>query len=84
MVSGYAFFAEDYKPELIDVYKSELKRLKQVYQERVDVYEAYEKWLALWKERLEFEARANDPDRYKSRTLQQEIMVCFFRAFALS
>ena len=65
------------------MYKSELERVKRVYQERADVYEAYEKWLSLWKERLEFEARANDPDRYRSRTLQQEILVCF-GAFALS
>lgn len=75
--------AEDYEPGLIDLYKSELERVKRVYQERADVYEAYEKWLSLWRERLEFEARANDPDRYRSRTLQQEILVCF-GVFALS
>lgn len=77
-----ALSAEDYEPELIDVYKSELERVKRVYKERAEVYEAYEKWSSLWKERLEFEARANDPDRYKSRTLQQEILVRF-ETFAL-
>ena len=57
------------------MYEAELERVKRLYEARAEVYDAFEQWMSLWNERLDFEARANDPDRYKSRTLQQEIQV---------
>lgn len=57
------------------MYEAELERVKRMYEARAEVYDAFEQWTSLWDERLNFEARANDPDRYKSRTLQKEIQV---------
>jgi hypothetical protein len=71
-------FAENYDESIIDEYKTVIDELKQLHASRADIYNAFTEWNTLWSEKIAYEARQNDPDRFKNRggNLQRELQVC--------
>ena len=52
---------------LLDAHESEVLRLREFYDRRMKVYVALENWIQLWDQFVEFEKRANDPNRFSKR-----------------
>lgn len=53
--------------ELLALYEGELERLKKYYEENRDMLEKFQKWRLMWKELIELEIKANDPNRFNNR-----------------
>lgn len=53
--------------ELLELYEGEYERIKNFYQNNYDILENFHKWRAMWKELIEIELKANDPNRFNNR-----------------
>ena len=52
---------------LLDAHEAEVARLRAFYDQRMKVYFSLENWTQLWDQFVEFEKRANDPNRFSKR-----------------
>ncbi|EDV22718.1 uncharacterized protein TRIADDRAFT_58568 [Trichoplax adhaerens] len=67
--------SKDYSEDLLNLHENEIKRITDYYSEHESYYQLVEHWYTLWNKWLEFEARANDPNRFGNRggrLLQEE------------
>ncbi|KAF6020195.1 PRC1 [Bugula neritina] len=62
-----AFTSEDYSEELLAQHEAALEEVKQYYTENEHVLKKIEKRADLWNQMLAFDAKENDPNRYKNR-----------------
>ena len=51
----------------MDAHEAEVARLRAFYDQRMKVYFGLENWTQLWDQFVEFEKRANDPNRFSKR-----------------
>jgi len=61
--------------ELLELYERELDRMKAYYEENKEMLEKFQRWRTMWKELIELELKANDPNRFNNRggqLLQEE------------
>ena len=72
-----AHLAEEFDEAILDEYKVYIEELKRLHGSRAEIYNAFSEWMKLWEEKLAYEARQNDPDRFKNRAgnLQRELQV---------
>lgn len=62
------FFAMDTpSEELLELYERELERMKDYYEANKEILEKFHKWRIMWKELIELEMKANDPNRFNNR-----------------
>ena len=52
---------------LLDAHEAEVARLREFYDRRMKVFLALENWHQLWDQFVDFEKRANDPNRFSKR-----------------
>lgn len=60
---------------LLDQHEEEVTRLRKFYQSHIKLFLLVENWTELWEQFMEFEKRANDPNRFSKRgggLLQEE------------
>jgi len=65
----------NYTEPLLDAHEAEVARLREYYDRRMNVFLALENWNQLWDQFVDFEKRANDPNRFSKRgggLLQEE------------
>ncbi|XP_071793231.1 protein regulator of cytokinesis 1-like isoform X3 [Asterias amurensis] len=70
-----AFYDDDFTEEVLLQHDEELARVKAYYEENKEILESVKKREVMWKKMLEFEKKANDPNRYNNRggnLLQEE------------
>ncbi|XP_033102800.1 protein regulator of cytokinesis 1-like isoform X2 [Anneissia japonica] len=68
-------YDDNYTEELLELHDQEVARVKSYYEENKEILESIKKREDMWKKMLEFEHKANDPNRFFSRTcnlLQEE------------
>jgi hypothetical protein len=53
--------------ELLAMYEGELERLKRYYTDNQDLLEKFQRWRLMWKELIDLEIKANDPNRFNNR-----------------
>lgn len=53
--------------ELLDLYERELERIKKYYEDNKEMLEKFQKWRMMWKELIDLEVKANDPNRFNNR-----------------
>ncbi|XP_022080595.1 protein regulator of cytokinesis 1-like isoform X2 [Acanthaster planci] len=69
------FYDDEFTEELLLQHDEELARVKAYYEKNKEILECIKKREEMWKQMLEFEKRANDPNRYNNRggnLLQEE------------
>ncbi|XP_069139805.1 protein regulator of cytokinesis 1-like isoform X2 [Argopecten irradians] len=67
--------ADDYTEELLEIHDKEVARVRQLYDNHHQLYENVARWEVLFKQMLEFERKACDPNRFNNRggnLLQEE------------
>lgn len=64
-----AFFAlsTNVSEELLELYETELARLKKYYDDHKEILEKFQKWRLMWKELIDLEVKASDPNRFNNR-----------------
>lgn len=60
-------FSDEFTDDSLSAHESELDRMRGFYADNVEVFKLVEKRETMWKQKLEMEARANDPNRLKNR-----------------
>lgn len=53
--------------ELLELYEREYDRIKEYYQNNREILDNFHKWRAMWRELIEIELKANDPNRFNNR-----------------
>lgn len=53
--------------ELLELYEKELERLKKYYESNREILDKFQKWRLMWKELIDLEVKANDPNRFNNR-----------------
>lgn len=63
------FFAIDGEAteELLKLCENELERLKNYFEDNRDILERFQKWRLMWKELIDLEIKASDPNRFNNR-----------------
>lgn len=56
-------FAEKLTADLLDVYDTEYERIRQLYEKRKPMLDAFEKWAEFWKEFVEFTVKFYDQSK---------------------
>lgn len=59
--------SEECNEELLELYERELERIKRYYEAHKEILEKFHKWRMMWKELIELEMKANDPNRFNNR-----------------
>lgn len=70
-----AYFNENYTEALLDEHEREVKKLKKYYEDHKQMFESLEKWDSFFRQMIEMERKANDPNRFNNRggkLLQEE------------
>ena len=64
-----AFFSlsSDVSEELLELYEKELERLKKYHEDNREILDRFQKWRMMWKELIDLEVKANDPNRFNNR-----------------
>jgi len=69
------FQENDFSEGLLDLHEKELDFLKIYYEDHQKLFQSVERWQGMWTQFLEFERKANDPNRFNNRgggLLQEE------------
>jgi len=69
------FQDSDFSEGLLDLHEKELDFLKIYYEDHQKLFQSVERWQGMWTQFLEFERKANDPNRFNNRgggLLQEE------------
>lgn len=53
--------------QLLELYERELERIKRYYKDNQEMLEKFQKWRLMWKELIDLEVKANDPNRFNNR-----------------
>ncbi|CAD5122691.1 DgyrCDS11101 [Dimorphilus gyrociliatus] len=61
------FFSIDFTEEVLERHEKELEKVKTFYQENEFIFQQIHQYQAMWWEYLEYERRAQDPNRYNNR-----------------
>lgn len=64
---GFFSLSTEASEELLELYEKELERLKRYYDDNSSILEKFQKWRLMWKELIDLEIKANDPNRFNNR-----------------
>ncbi|TKS73563.1 Protein regulator of cytokinesis 1 [Collichthys lucidus] len=65
--SFFAYHADDFTEELLNLHEAEVKTLKKYYEDHKELFEGVTKWQGNWTLYLELDKKANDPSRFNNR-----------------
>ncbi|KAG7315216.1 hypothetical protein KOW79_021304 [Hemibagrus wyckioides] len=61
------YYDDDFNEELLNLHESEIRRLKQHFEDHQELFEGVYKWEESWRLFLELEKKATDPSRFTNR-----------------
>lgn len=66
-LDNFLSLSSEASEELLALYEGELERLKKYFADNRDILEKFQKWRLMWKELIELEIKASDPNRFNNR-----------------
>lgn len=59
--------SDECNEELLELYERELERIKRYYEANKEILDKFQRWRQMWKELIDLEIKANDPNRFTNR-----------------